>query len=533
MRSRFMAVVPVQVLLCFLAACADPAARLPTEAPSVNAAANTCSIGVSDAEALALIDELSAAVAELRTSGALTSGQANALQAHLASVRKEILEQDYCTAAVQLAAFRTQVQNFVGDEVLTEEQAETLLGGATDVLEGYPHFVSVSAGYAHTCALSESGGAWCWGSNGSGELGDGTTTSRSSPTPVAPGLTFVSIIAGERHTCGLTTAGDAWCWGGAAVGGGGFGLGDGTTTFSKVPVLVGPGMNLAFAQLSAGADHSCGVTTDGTGYCWGLNTNVGQIGDGTTTHALVPVLVGPGLGLVFSSIDAGEGAFGHFTCGVTTDGRAWCWGNSTVFGWLGDGSVPGDPTYGFSLWPVQVGPGMDLSFSVVDAGAAHACGLTTSGAAYCWGANGTGQLGNGVADFPVGQPLDVTKTHRLPEPVVGGHVFSSIDAGGSLLVTSPNFEYRSHTCGVTTGAAALCWGLNWFGQLGDGTTTDRPSPTAVPAVPGGFAAVSAGGAHSCALSTFGRTYCWGRNAVGQLGDGTTTDHGVPKAVRFD
>ena len=532
MRSRFLGIVTVQLLFCFLTACTDSEVRLPSE-PAIRAEVNACALGVSDAEALALIDELSTAVTELEASGALTSGQANALRTHLSGARKDILRGAYCSAAVKLSTFRTQVRNFVGEGVLTEAQAETLLGGATDVLEGYPHFVSVSAGAVHTCALTQSGSAWCWGNNSFGRLGDGTTTLRSKPTPVAAGLSFVTLSAGAAHTCGLTAAGSVWCWGGPAALGTGWGLGDGTTTFSIVPVLVGPGMNLTFTQLSAGADHTCGVTTNGTGYCWGLSTNVGQLGNGTLANALVPVEVGPGLGIVFSMIDTGEGGFGHFTCGVATDRQAWCWGNNTVFGALGDGSVPGDPSYGYSLWPVPVGPGMNLAFSTVDAGETHACGLTTSGAAYCWGANGAGQLGNGTADFPIGQPLDNTKTHRWPEPVVGGHVFSTIDAGGALVSSMLEFTYRSHTCGVTPGAVALCWGVNWFGQLGDGSTTDRVVPTPVPAVPGGFSKISAGAAHTCGLSTFGRAYCWGYNGLGQLGDGTTVDHSVPKAVRFN
>ena len=182
MRSRPMAVVPVQALLCLAAACTDPDVRLPSE-PPVLAAANACALGVSDAEALALVDELSAAVTGLQSSGALTSGQANALRTHLASARKAILQGDYCGAAVKLATFRTQVRNFVGDGVLTEAQAETLLGGATDVLEGYPHFVSISAGESHTCALSENGSAWCWGYNPDGTLFGGPNSTLLNPTP--------------------------------------------------------------------------------------------------------------------------------------------------------------------------------------------------------------------------------------------------------------------------------------------------------------------------------------------------------------
>jgi alpha-tubulin suppressor-like RCC1 family protein len=459
----------------------------------------------------------------LQSSGDLTGGQANALRKHLAGILQKIQAGDYCVALVQLNAFRQQVENLVDEEALSPEAAEQLLGGATDVIQGYPHFASISAGSGQSCGLTPEGTAWCWGFMV-------TTTPQLTPVLVAPGsnLTFSSISVGDGHACGLTAAGEAWCW-----GGNGFGqLGDGTTTFRPLPVPVAPGTGLRFTSLRAGEFRTCGVASDGTGYCWGRNLN-GELGNGTEDDSALPVVVGPGLGLTFAVVEPGTAMFGSHSCGVTTDHRAFCWGNSTVFGMLGDGGFAG------SAWPVEVGPGLGLSFTTVSAGASHNCATTSGGVGYCWGANGAGQLGNGTADFsfpnvfPV--PVPDAMVHRLPEPVTGGHTFSTIDGGGTLIFfTDDNSQfYRSFTCGLSTGGAALCWGNNRFGQVGDGTTTDRPSPTPVAPVLGGLAAISTGSSHACGLSSFGRAYCWDYNAAGQLGDGTQTDRHVPVAVKFN
>jgi len=301
---------------------------------------------------------------------------------------------------------------------------------------------------------------------------------------------FAAMDQGMSYGCGLTPGGAAFCWGNNAEGE----LGDGTTTQRTVPTSVAGG--LTFTAISAGGQHSCGLDSAGLAYCWGSNV-YGQLGDGTTTDRLTPVAVVGGFS--YSMIAAGE----QYTCGVqASTGLLYCWGRNTN-GQLGDGTTADRNTLG----PVEGVEG--LAFGSVSAAIGqHTCAVTTTGAAYCWGRNTNGQLGDG------------STTDRLtPVAVSGGLTFSIVSASAN-----------EHTCGVTTGGQAYCWGWNNFGALGDGTTTTRTSPTAVA---GGltFAAVS-GGANgfTCGLISGGAAYCWGLNNVGQLGDGTTTTRLTPVPV---
>jgi len=240
---------------------------------------------------------------------------------------------------------------------------------------------TVSVGAGSACAVDTAGTARCWGANGFGQLGTGSTTGPQScqgnqcspqPVPVAGRLTFTAISAGGSVACSVTKAGGAYCWG---FGGSGQ-LGDGTTTYSvAAPVAVAG--QLVFNSVSAGDRSTCGITTSGGAYCWGENS-VGELGDGTTTGQqcggelcrTVPVAVAGGL--VFTGVSVGN----NFACGVTTTGAAYCWGANGV-GQLGNGTTTP------SAAPVAVAGG--LTFAAVSAGNAAACGVTTAGATYCWG----------------------------------------------------------------------------------------------------------------------------------------------------
>lgn len=358
-------------------------------------------------------------------------------------------------------------------------------------------FRQVSAGTAHTCGLTTGGLAYCWGGNVNGQLGDGTRTRRLRPVAVAGGRLFVQISAGDRHTCAVTQENRAYCWGRNDWGQ----LGDGTNTDHLVPVVIpghrfrqiragylhtcgiGPtdigycwGNNdegqlgtggsqtttpvriaraLLWKQVVAGASHSCGVTTDNRGYCWGANF-FGELGDGTKTKRSKPALVAGGL--IFSQITPGAGWFPDFvepfvddgySCGLTTNDKAYCWGlNSGV---LGTGTTAN------SLTPAAVAGGR--RYQVLNTGVSHACAVTLSGVAFCWGSNEEGQLGVGSG----------TSSSLSPIRVAGGLEFEGVSTG----------TLGVHSCGRITTDRAYCWGRNSNGQLGDGTTTTRFKPVAV------------------------------------------------------
>jgi alpha-tubulin suppressor-like RCC1 family protein len=206
------------------------------------------------------------------------------------------------------------------------------------LVAGGANFAAVRAGSRHTCGLTAAGAAYCWGDNGNGQLGDGTTTQRSSPVLVAGGVGFAAVSGASYHTCGVTAAGAAYCWGGNVYGA----LGDGTTTQRLTPVAVaGDVIGLRFAAVSAGGTHTCGLTTASAAYCWGDNQS-GELGDGTTTLRSSPVLVAGGVS--FAAVSAG----GYHNCGVAAAGAAYCWGDN-YDGQLGDGT-----SHTVRLTPVRV-----------------------------------------------------------------------------------------------------------------------------------------------------------------------------------
>ena len=235
------------------------------------------------------------------------------------------------TGLVANTAYRYRVRacNAAGCSSYSNEAAATTQAPAVGGFEAS----AISAGDEHTCALAPAGQAYCWGRNNNGQLGNGTTTTgQEVPTAVAGGLTFASISAGAQHTCALTAAGQAYCWGSNSTGQ----LGDGTTTVRLVPTAVVGG--LTFASISVGFFHTCGITPAGQAYCWGSNGNfnfnqlAGQLGDGTRSRRLVPTAVAGGL--TFTSISAGA----YHTCALTTTGQAYCWGTNET-GPLGDGTT--------------------------------------------------------------------------------------------------------------------------------------------------------------------------------------------------
>ena len=355
-------------------------------------------------------------------------------------------------------------------------------------------FTKVAAGAFHACGLTTAGGVMCWGGGGSGKLGNGLTESSALPVQVA-GLEsgVVDIQGGQSHTCALTDGGNMKCWGSNASGQ----LGNGQApswASVKTPIDV---INLSnsVASIAVGYNHTCAVTATGAAYCWGSNS-YGQLGTGTisTTGQSTPTLV-QGLSTGVSSIAAG----GEHTCAKTTSGTLRCWGNNAT-GAVGDGS-----------WTRRTSPvnveGFSSAVASVAAGRYHTCATDVSGKAYCWGNGGPGSLGNGT-----------TQNRSTPTLVSGiGEGATAIDGG------------INHTCAIVSGTAK-CWGYNNVGQIGDGTTTNRLTPVSVVGLDKPVISLTTGDQLSCAVVQGGKTYCWGANDIGQLGDGTIDNSSTPSQV---
>jgi alpha-tubulin suppressor-like RCC1 family protein len=291
-----------------------------------------------------------------------------------------------------------------------------------------------------TCGLTTDGVAYCWGKNGTGQLGDGTMSRRLVPTRVATDVAFRSLAVGASHACAVATTGAAYCWGFSPNGA----FGDGSVGLRLTPAVSAPG--LTFQTIVTGSDFTCGLTPIGATYCWGLGV-IGQLGNGAATSSLTPVAVAGGL--TFQSLVAG----GFAVCGLTADGSAYCWGHN-FYGTLGIGTSATEGGATRSVTPIAVLGG--LRFESLSAGFETMCGVAIGGAGYCWGYNASGNVGDG------------SMTHRsVPVPVAGGLAFRSIAAG------------TGSSCGIATTGTVYCWGGNDNGSLGDGTTVDRLTPTTV------------------------------------------------------
>ena len=399
---------------------------------------------------------------------------------------------------------------------------------------------AIAAGYRHTCALTSTGAALCWGDNDSGQLGNGTTLRAFVPVPI-PGLLsgVTALAAGSYHTCAVRSGG-ALCWGYNQYGQ----LGNGSTSNSSTPVPV-TGLSSGVKAIATGIGYgfTCALTSAGAGRCWGDNSN-GQLGNGAAASSLVPTQV-TGLASGVTAIATGA-AFG---CALAASGGVSCWGDNSSFE-LGNGRA-----IGFST-PIPV-IGLSSGVAAISTGVYHTCAVTTTGAVRCWGYNVLGQLGDATTNNS-SVPVAVAGLPSAIAAIGTGYFFTcALTSTGGVLCWGDNVigqlgngttngslaptavaglssgvqaisVHTYHTCALTTEGAVQCWGDNGNGQLGDGTTSNRSVP--VTALSAGVVAIAAGGYHTCALTASGGVLCWGYNAYGQLGNGTTTDSLVPTAV---
>jgi hypothetical protein len=365
-----------------------------------------------------------------------------------------------------------------------------------------PTYLVMSAGADHSCVTSR-GGAFCWGSNSGGQLGGATGLPLGDSVAVSADVDalFDWVSAGTVHSCGITDASVAYCWGQNDEGQ----LGSGAGFDEPIPVPIAG--NLSMAAVDAGDRHSCGVTTGGAAYCWGANDQ-GQLGTGAPGAGADTPL--PVTGAIdFFVVVTGD----EHSCGWAADSLAYCWGDNSA-GQLGNDDAGQD-----SASPVPVSGGH--KFVDLRSGARHVCGIASGGDLFCWGANDAGQLGDG-GNSDSGVPVYV----KTVVPVVGFGYFGQVGAG------------RAHTCVVNgPGAGVSCWGDDTSGQLGGGATV--PGSTLIQTL-----WIAAGGSHTCSYvdnlngllepnagDGLAEGYrCWGANANGQLGDGSTADSSSPRRV---
>lgn len=295
---------------------------------------------------------------------------------------------------------------------------------------------AISVGGFHTCALRSDGTLWCWGNNGTGQLGNGTTS--SSNIPVQATITDVAAIdAGGNFTCAVKSNGSVWCWGTNISGQ----LGINSVVSTNTPTQV-QGLTSGFIQVSCGDQHACAVKSDGTIRCWGEGST-GQLGNNATLDSLVPVQVSS----MTTGISVTTGM--SHTCAINNSGAALCWGANN-YGQIGNGGID------LRQIPTNVST-LNSGVTVISSQNDNTCATKSNGAAFCWGQNNGGYLGDGT-----------TTSSNIPVAVSG---LSS----GTQSVTNGYHQ----NCALTTSGFAFCWGTNTYGQLGDGSTSPSNIPRAV------------------------------------------------------
>lgn len=342
----------------------------------------------------------------------------------------------------------------------------------------------------HTVYAKRDGTLWAWGRNDDGQLGDGTTTNRSTPVNITGVSNVKSVAAGYDHTVVLTTDGKVYTWGNNSNGQ----LGDGSTTGRTTPAQVASTDISNIQAIDAGYKYTIALRGDGTIWMWG-NNNKGQLGNNLQTDSYTPQQVAALSGSVMASIAAG---YDH-ALSVRNDGTVWAWGNNN------NGQLGNDTTTD-SLVPVQVS---NLTMaSDVAAGNLYSLALLKDGSVRAWGHNALGELGDGT-----------TTNRSTPVQVI------------NLVSTVGIVAGYDHAVARLTNGTVWTWGDNSNGQLGDNSTTGRTQPQQVSGLSGAVA-VAAGQDDTLApLKTDDAFWSWGNNDNGQLGDGTMTERWLPVPIQ--
>ena len=362
---------------------------------------------------------------------------------------------------------------------------------------------AIGTGAAHTCVLLGGGAVRCWGSNGYGELGNGSIADSLTPVSLSGITTATAITAQAFRTCALMAAGSVECWGHNDS------FVDNRATDTSTPTAV-QGINNA-TSIAAGFGHTCALVAGGHVECWGYNGE-GELGNGSTAGpdcggscSETPVTV---TGITnATAIAAGSDQ----TCALLAGGGFDCW-DYNAFGELGNGSTTGPDSDGIcSSTPVAVNGITNATTIAVSI--RYGCALLADGTVDCWGEGGTGELGDGS-----------TNSSATPVAVKGITHASAITAG------------FFHACALLTGGGVDCWGYNRLGEFGNGRASGPDcagNHCAAPVPVTGIAnapAIAAGGYHTCALLSGNRVDCWGWNDFRQFGNGTTTTTSTPVPI---
>ncbi|MBX7209167.1 MAG: M36 family metallopeptidase [Verrucomicrobiaceae bacterium] len=466
------------------------------------------------------------------SSGALadntTDGRLTPTQVGTASNWAEVSQNGTSGLALRsdgtLWAWGLNLNGQLGDGTTSTKTAPTQIGIAS--------WSKIAMGSAFSAAIQTNGTLWLSGSNTSGQLGDGTTTQRTSFAQIGTATNWVSVACGASHTLAVNSLGELWAWGANTSSQ----LGDGTTTASLVPVRIGTASD--WASVAAVQSSSYAIKTTGTLWAWGLNST-GQLGDGTTTIKTIPTQIGTDT--TWTQIVAGA----NNAAGRKSDGTLWIWGNNAG-GQFGNGTT----TSVFS--PVQYGTTND--WTMITLGVNHATALRADGSMWTAGESNGGTTGV----WPRALALAAANTSTWNQVTGMGFAFHAIRSDNTLwafgtgsngnLGTGSFSDARAPTQIGTltdwkqvsegTGSSALAvkttgtlwaWGNNNSSQLGDGTTTTRSSPVQIGTATD-WKQVAAGGSHTIAITTGGTLWAWGNNSSGQHGDGTTTSKTVPTQI---
>ena len=363
----------------------------------------------------------------------------------------------------------------LGNDISTPAPQTTPVAVDTDGALSGVTLTQLVAGNRFSCALSTAGAVYCWGAGASGQLGDGSHSSSDVPVAVTARAgtplhheRVTQIAAGGSSVCGLSATGAVYCWGAGSSGQ----LGDGSHTSSDVPVTVTAtgtlGKAATVTQIAAGGSSACALSTTGTVYCWGAGSS-GQLGDGSHTSSDVPAAVTARAGTPLHDVQLTQiTAGGSSACALSATGTVYCWG-AGASGQLGNGSHTSSDV------PVTVTatrtPLRHVRVTQIAAGGSSACALSATGAVYCWGADTSGQLGNGTSTAAQDVPVAVSASPGTP---LDNKTVTQIDSGAAF------------TCALNSAGTAYCWGQGSNGQLGNDSTVEQPTAVLVgPAAPTG------------------------------------------------